>query len=197
MSTETEERNAVQIAGLRNGSGFHINSQSRRETVFDDIQFGTVRYEAVAGANQSAVNTTFQSGIVQRQGMLQQRDATFVHRGKSLHLTVFVTLAAPHVMVRQRFAHHHIRHLETGIDATRHTGTDNAIRSKTAYQLRGSHRRAYFADAALRKYQTVTAEHALRIAEIAVARHFLLLQTLRQLAVFAIHCADNTYRHAC
>ena len=54
-----------------------------------------------------------------------------------------------------------------------------------------------FADAALRKYQTVTAEHTLRIAEIAVARHFLLLQTLRQLAVFAIHCADNTYRHAC
>ena len=45
--------------------------------------------------------------------------------------------------------------------------------------------------------ERTAAEHALRIAEIAVARHFLLLQTLRQLAVFAIHCADNTYRHAC
>ena len=149
--TEAEERNVVQIAGLRNGSGLHIDSQSSRETAFDGIQLCAVGDKPVAGTYQSAMNTAFQSSLVQRQSMFQKRGAPLVHCRQSLHLTVLVTVAAPYIVVHQRVARHYIRHLETSVDAARHTGTHNAVRGKTAYQLRGSHRRAYFADAALRK----------------------------------------------
>ena len=77
--TEAEERNAVQIAGLRNGSGLHIDSQSSREAAFDGIQLCAVGDKPVAGTYQSAMNTAFQSGLVQRQSMFQKRNAPLVH----------------------------------------------------------------------------------------------------------------------
>ena len=194
--TEAEERNVVQIAGLRNGSGLHIDSQSSRETAFDGIQLCAVGDKPVAGTYQSAMNTAFQSSLVQRQSMFQKRGAPLVHCRQSLHLTVLVTVAAPYIVVHQRVARHYIRHLETSVDAARHTGTHNAVRGKTAYQLRSSNRRIHLTDAALRKYHAVAAKHTFHIVQITVIRYLLLLQTFRQLAVFAIHCTDNTYRHA-
>lgn len=147
--TEAEERNVVQIAGLRNGSGLHIDSQSSREAAFDGIQLCAVGDKPVAGTYQSAMNTAFQSGLVQRQSMFQKRGAPLVHCRQSLHLTVLVTVTAPYIVVRQRVARHYIRHLEASVDAARHTGTHNTVRGKTAYQLRSSHRRIHLTDAAI------------------------------------------------
>ena len=192
--TEAEERNAVQIAGLRNGSGLHIDSQSSREAAFDGIQLCAVGDKPVAGTYQSAMNTAFQSGLVQRQSMFQKRGAPLVHCRQSLHLTVLVTVTAPYIVVRQRVARNYIRHLEASVDAARHTGTHNAVRGKTAYQLRSSHRRIHLTDAALRKYHAVAAKHTFHIVQIPVIRYLLLLHTFRQLAVLAIHGTDNTYR---
>ena len=98
-------------------------------------------------------------------------------------------------MVHQTFTHHYIRHSQAGVDATCHTGTDNAVRSKTAYQLRSSYRRIHLADATLRKYHTITAKQSFYIMQIAVTRHFLILQAFHQLAVFAVHCTDYPYCH--
>ena len=98
---EAEKRNIVQIASLRNGSRLHINGKTVGETLLDGIQLRTVGDELVAGTNKSAVDAAFHSGFVQRQGMFQQRGTSLVRGGKTLHLSVLVTVAAPDVVIHQ------------------------------------------------------------------------------------------------
>lgn len=183
------------MAHLRNGCRLHIDRKPGRKTVLDGTQLGAVGDEAVTGTNQPFANAAFRPGIIQGQSVFQQGSAPFVRGRKPLHLSIFIPLATPHIMVDQTFAHHHIHHLETSIDTARHTSADDTIRSETAYQFRCAHRCIHLSDTALRKYHMITAKQTFNIVQMTVIRHFLLLQTLHQLAMFAIHCADNTYRH--
>lgn len=131
---EAEKRNIVQMASLRNGGRLHINGKTVGETLLDGIQLRTVGDELVAGTDKSAVDAAFHSGFVQRQGMFQQRGTSLVRGGKTLHLSVLVTVAAPDVVIHQTLACHYIRHLQASINAARHTGADDAVRRKAPYQ---------------------------------------------------------------
>lgn len=122
------------MAHLRNGCRLHIDRKPGRKTVLDGTQLGAVGDEAVTGTNQPFANAAFRPGIIQGQSVFQQGSAPFVRGRKPLHLSIFIPLATPHIMVDQTFAHHHIHHLETSIDTARHTGADDTIRSETAYQ---------------------------------------------------------------
>ena len=57
--TETDERHAVEMAYLGNGSRFHIDRKSFGKVLLDGIQFRAVGDEFIARANQSAVNRRF------------------------------------------------------------------------------------------------------------------------------------------
>ena len=192
---EAEKRNIVQIASLRNGGRLHINGKTVGETLLDGIQLRTVGDELVAGTDKSAVDAAFHSGFVQRQGMFQQRGTSLVRGGKTLHLSVLVTVAAPDVVIHQTLACHYIRHLQASINAARHTGADDAVRRKAPYQFRSSYRCTHLTDAALRQDYMVTAQCTFHIAETTIARRILILQALHQPAVFAVHCTDYPYCH--
>ena len=96
--------------------------------------------------------------------------------GKTLHLSVLVTVAAPDVVIHQTLACHYIRHLQASINAARHTGADDAVRRKAPYQFRSSYRCTHLTDAALRQDYMVTAQCTFHIAETTIARRILILQ---------------------
>lgn len=95
---EAKERNAVQMAHLRNGCRLHIDRKPGRKTVLDGTQLGAVGDEAVTGTNQPFANAAFRPGIIQGQSVFQQGSAPFVRGRKPLHLSIFIPLATPHIM---------------------------------------------------------------------------------------------------
>ena len=194
---EAEKGHTVDETRLGDGSGLHVDSHPLGEVALDGGQLGGVLHEAVARADESAVNAALQSGaVVQLQRVAQQLGRSLVVKGHTLHLAVAgAVVAAVDVVIDQPVAGHYIAHAQACVDTSRHAGADNAVRPMTADKFGGSHGGVHLADATLGKHDVVAAQEAFHVAETAFAALPLLRQAVRQLAVLAVHCTDDAYLH--
>ena len=181
------------MAHLSNSRTLHVHSQTIGKLRFDVRQNSVVSDELIARANQTAVNLRGNS-IIFRHFFChcQKMFSTSKARRQTLHLTIKIAFAAPHVVISRFCTHHHVHHAQLTVNATSTTRINDGFRRKTRNQLRSSNRSIHLANATLHQHNIVLRQLSRCIGTTINQNVFTLFQQSRYLRVFFRHSRDNS-----
>ena len=139
---EAQERHPVEMADLGNGSGFHIAGKDVRIEGFDSEVLFEGRYKLVSGADEALMDGV---GALQAFNLSDQTRVGGEALRQTLHLASEIPFSAPYVVICYLGADNEVTHLQAGINASGHTGVDDAVRSLGENQFGSSTGRVDFA----------------------------------------------------
>ena len=193
---ETQEGDVVQVAGVGDGGTFHVDRQAFGKLAFDVIELGAVGDELIARADEAAMNGSAHFGIGREgAGSGQQSSVCGKLLRLSLHLSVGITFAAPHVVVDQGAARHNVHHAEARVDASRTTGADDGIGLRVSDEVGGADSGIDLADAALHEGDFVGADAPLGEGVVGSGESGGMGEQTTHLLVFYRHGRDNSKFH--
>ena len=129
------------------------------------------------------------------EGTLQQGFITGEVGGQPLHLSVLVAFATPYVVIYDAAADYDIHHLQAGIDASCHTGADEAVGAEAVDQFYGSGGSVHLADAALHQDEGVSSSFSFGEFEGASTMFFSVVEQPDNLVVLHAHGGYDSYFH--